>query len=96
MARAFRLWLTRDPINVALVLIGFYFVVTLVDLGCYFSFVARGGGGILSTFNPLRYLRYLLSPVGLLILVVFYSPVIVALVFPKAFRHFFHGREDRD
>lgn len=96
MAGAFLRLLTRDPINVALALIGFYFVVTLVDLGCYFSFVARGGGGILSTFNPLRYFRYLLSPVGLFIGLVLYSPVIVALFFPKAFQNFFkqRGREN--
>jgi hypothetical protein len=86
MLQAFRRWLMRDPTNFALVLIGFYCVVTLVDLGFYFSFVARGGGVIVSTLNPLRLVRYMFSPVGILMRVLLFWPLIYLLLFPNGRR----------
>lgn len=94
MAAFFRRLPKLDPINAALVLIGCYVIVTFVDSCLYLSYAMHGGGGMLATLNPLRLVRYLLTPLGILMRLLLLSPLIVALLFPRAIENLFRKCSD--
>jgi len=62
-------------------------VATTVDTICYTAFVTRQGGSLLGLLNPAALMRYMLTPVGILLRIVILSPflalILAALLLPR-------------
>lgn len=51
-------------------------VASLVDVPYYLAYCQRVGVGLLGIFNPLRMLRYMVTPIGALLRVAIFSPIL--------------------